>query len=736
MDKYAAKLNDYLISYKNAIASKYLEFSTLLKMRSITRQDFDIAANKVNYFDRVASNIKFFFQDDCTDIFNYYYELSLHLLDPTFTEKDVYYILRLAVIKNHENSSDSQTELINLEAIQKHDFKSFGHFQVQSMVESGRLKDLLNGTAQNVTEEEIDFFEELIQDKDKFRISIEDFIIKIEEAYASIDNFESVEATSKLKSSLEKLGVCEECLNKMQKYLDLKLKKHQEKKKKEDTRELENFQNIKDRDNMKVIEKYLLTLEEIKDFVIEEEKNETLENIKEDSRVVEFQMTTHELVNERTGGKALSDLNLLIDYFSKSEEECLNGNILFRNFYLASDYMRNIPGIKTIDAYQLIATIVRRNHKITEKSPNKLVFDLEALKRINFKTITQERVLEIFKDENTLKKYAKDEGLTEEEQIQRKEIGKHLDELVHDYRDFCKNNDDFYKNFVQIFPNITLESIIEGLKCLNELGVSADLLYDFKNAFLSIFRTNLHKSMETLDLELNHVYLEILIEEEKEREKIEKEIINHNNLVSLKKESASKEGTKANINEVPVKVYLTEKEVRELKKYIREFYDTYHARIVKLPNYEELIECINKLEKLEEGIYAVQRFLSLTLSEILALKDANYLNDYEKLITLIGYLIKYKVPRDKIDMLIRQYKKLKHRSSDLVEALKESLDEIRTYDESLAEDTEMLLSEIEVSSKEDYDAIISLLEEIFRSLGKYEVRTDYEYKKGLEKLGS
>ena len=77
--------------------------------------------------------------------------------------------------------------------------------------------------------------------------------------------------------------------------------------------------------------------------------------------------------------------------------------------------MRSVFGVKTMDAYQLIATMVRRNHKITEHSESKLVFDLEAVKRIDFKTMTQERVLEIFKDEVTLARYVKGENLTEEE---------------------------------------------------------------------------------------------------------------------------------------------------------------------------------------------------------------------------------------------------------------------------------------------------------------------------------
>ena len=732
VDKYASKLNNYLIRYKKAIAGKYLDFCTLLENHNITKEEFDTAAKKVNYFNRVAGNIKFFFQDECIDIFNYFYELSLHLLDPTFTEKDSYNILRFAIIKNYKNSLSLQNEMINLEALLKHKFKTFRPFQVQILFENGRLKELLDGTAKDITEREISFLDELAENEDEFDISIENFRIKIKTAYKCIDKFESIFDIFKLKKSLEDLGVCDECLKRVQKYLDSKLKNYQEKREKEELREI---QKMKESDTMKLIEKYLLTLEDIKEFVSEEEKKETIERIEEKTKKIEFEVTGYELVNEITGKVARDELNLLITYFSKSEEECLNSNILFRNFALASEYMRSVFGVKTMDAYQLIATMVRRNHKITEHSESKLVFDLEAVKRIDFKTMTQERVLEIFKDEVTLARYVKGENLTEEEQEQRKEIGSHLDELIHDYKDYCKHNDAFYKNFVQVFPNITLENIIDGLKELKLLGVNDDLLANLKRSFISIFRANIHKSMDIFDLELNHVYLEILIEDEKEREKIEKELLAHNTLVNSKKENASKVASPKATIQTPVKIYLTEKEVRELNKYIREFYNTYHAKIVKLPNYEELLNCIEKMEELEEDFYAIARFIDLALTDIFSLKEANYLNKYDELICLIGYLIKYKIPRDKIDTLIRLYKKLKPCNSDLVEFLKDSLDEIRTYDESLAEDTEMLLSELEISSKEDYDATISLLEEIMASLGKFNLRTDYEYKLGLEKLG-
>ena len=62
-------------------------------------------------------------------------------------------------------------------------------------------------------------------------------------------------------------------------------------------------------------------------------------------------------------------------------------------------------------------------------------------------------------------------------------------------------------------------------------------------------------------------------------------------------------------------------------------------------------------------------------------------------------------------------------------------DEICLYDESLGNDVKFLLDSLEANSKEDYDAIVHLLEDCLKEFEKYSARTEYEYNLGLKKLG-
>ena len=287
-------------------------------------------------------------------------------------------------------------------------------------------------------------------------------------------------------------------------------------------------------------------------------------------------------------------------------------------------------------------------------------------------------------------------------------------------------------------PKISLEDIIDFIVNLKKLGVVEETINDLKRYFLSLFKTNINSDTKIYDLELNQIYINMLTDDEKERDNLAKLLKYHNNIIEtqirneLEREKNSEDNNPENTS-VKKPNILTEKEVRELKKYLRKFYDTYNVRLVQTPSYSEFLQCIEVLERIEETPLDITRLINLSIAPILKLKD--YFNDYKELINFISILIKYKISRKDIDSFIIKYKNLKPEKIDLVEFFEASLDEICLYDESLGNDVKFLLDSLEANSKEDYDAIVHLLEDCLKEFEKYSARTEYEYNLGLKKLG-
>lgn len=726
MERYIAHLNSYLDDYKTELKKRFIEINISYKRGTLSKEEFEKSKNEIHYYNKIVSNIAIFFSDTCEDIFGYFYELSCHLVPECFSSKDAYLILRFAVEKNYRNSLITYDEIPGIEKVQEYKFKSMSTEEVTSLVENNRINDLLDGTAKNVTDREIAFLKEFNENFDKFKVSIVDVKNKIKDAYEALDKFDSFEDIVRLNDALRALGVSDVCLSNINTHLRYKVNKKVKKEQEKSGRSI----------NMRVVDKYLTVLANVKKMIAEQEKTATVEKIMKNGKQTVFEVSDTIMVNNATGKPAREEIDEISKYFSFPDDTYVENKIFFRDFFRVSSYLDSSFGITPKEAYQIIALVTKRNYEIAALTDSKNIVDLEALRRIPFKTITNAEVEHIFMNPELLKKFAGEVGLTKEEKKQHDEIEKYIDEFIQDYTDFCQTNDAFYLGFVCNFPNINLEDIINAYNSLKGLNVKPSIIDTLVTYFVNVFRATMRNSNEVFDMELNDTYLEMLVKDEEEREEIHDDMVRHNEQVERRIEdeiaSMLKQEEKKEVKYEPIR-YLTEKDVRDLKKYVRKFYDTYHGRLVSLPNYEELIKCVKDLERLEEDWYSISRFMSLVISELIT--QDSYLDNYDALITLVSYFIKYKVRRDYVDILIRKYKHLRGHSSDLVECMRESLDEIRVYDESLADDVEMLLNEISVSTKEDYDAIISLLEECMNSTQEFTLKTDYEYNLGLKKLG-
>ncbi len=489
---------------------------------------------------------------------------------------------------------------------------------------------------------------------------------------------------------------------------------------------------------MTAIEKYLITLEEILEGIKKEEREKDIKEIKSVNGKITIKCKETQFIDATTLESAASKIREIINYLKKPNDKCIGEKLFFVNYDSVTYYMKRGFGIKPSDAYQILACIIERNYKISSLTNERAVLDIDELRAVKFKKVTVEEVIAIFKDQKKLRRFSLKTDLDEREKEIQSEIESHLDEFVFDYTEFCKYNEKIYLNFIKKVPKITLEDIIDFILDLKKLGVVEETINDLKGYFLSLFKTNINSDTKIYDLELNQIYINMLTDDEKERANLTKLLEYHNNIIEtqirneLEQEKNSRNNSPKN-TPVIIQNILTEKEVKQLKKYLRKFYDTYKVKLVQTPSYSEFLECIEVLERLEETPLDITRLINLSLAPILKLKD--YFSDYKELINFISILIKYKISRKDIDSFIIKYKNLKPEKIDLVEFFEASLDEICLYDESLGNDVKFLLDSLEANSKEDYDAIVHLLEDCLKEFEKYSARTEYEYNLGLKKLG-
>lgn len=405
---------------------------------------------------------------------------------------------------------------------------------------------------------------------------------------------------------------------------------------------------------MTAIEKYLITLEEILEGIKKEEREKDIKEIKSVNGKITIKCKETQFIDATTLESAASKIREIINYLKKPNDKCIGEKLFFVNYDSVTYYMKRGFGIKPSDAYQILACIIERNYKISSLTNERAVLDIDELRAVKFKKVTVEEVIAIFKDQKKLRRFSLKTDLDEREKEIQAEIESHLDEFVFDYTEFCKYNEKIYLNFIKKVPKISLEDIIDFIVNLKKLGVVEETINELKGYFLSLFKTNINSDTKIYDLELNQIYIDMLTDDEKERDNLAKLLKYHNNVIETQKrneldrEKNSEDNNPENTS-VKKSNILTEKEVRELKKYLRKFYDTYNVRLVQTPSYSEFLQCIEVLERLEETPLDITRLINFSIAPILELKD--YFNDYEELINFISILIKYKISRKDIDSL-------------------------------------------------------------------------------------
>lgn len=484
-------------------------------------------------------------------------------------------------------------------------------------------------------------------------------------------------------------------------------------------------------DNMeKSIKNFIDYLEEVYEKLDRNKKGVRVNKIKQVEDRLIIQLDSVSPKNFRYSDEIQTEIGHILRILKTPEDEIEMRKEVFDDFSILSAYLQ-MTDFSIHDIYQIITFFINRNIKlcITE---NSITIDMNVLKKMKFETIDIKDLFKKISDGEINDFFNSDEEeLTELEKMQIKELNRRMPEFTRDLNAVRKHTLNFEKHILNKMPNILLDDIMEakialrGLKC-SEYIVDKIVLY-----LLKVYEKNLHNLSEVIDIDLTDVYINVLFPLSTDEEgKVIKDgmysknmyhknlIRNHNKGLEVKNKPQEPKKEE--------KKYLTEADVRELNKFIRKFYSLYNIEIISIPNYEELLELIEDMEKLEVKPLEITRYLSKLLDSP-ELPD-NLITTQQELLTITNKLIKYKVSGIEIAAFIRRYRSnfRKTYENSIAEYL-DRVEEIKFYDATIESDLSELYETSLSADQENYLIIVSMIQEYLDMLSKYNLSVDYEY---------
>lgn len=484
-------------------------------------------------------------------------------------------------------------------------------------------------------------------------------------------------------------------------------------------------------DNMeKSIMNFIDFLEEV-DAKLEKNKQAMkINKVKHTNSKIILQIDTLSPENLEIANEIQTEIGNIIRIIKTPEEELEIRKEIFDDYPILSDYIE-IANLNSRDIYQIITFFINRNIK-SKISEDAITIEMNVLKNMQFQTFTMNDLLKkIMAGEINDFMNSDEDKLNEVEQKQYEEFNRRLPEFTRGLSDTCKHTLNFQKYILDKMPNILLDDIMEAKIALRGLRCSEYIINKMVVYLLKVYEKNLHNHNKAIDIDLTDVYINVLfpLTKDKDGNIIKDEmyskntyhknlIRNHNNEMEIKKrpQEVKKEEKK----------YLSEDDVRALNKFIRKFYSLYNVEIISIPNYDELLELIADMEKLEVNPLEIKRYLGMLLSS--PELPANLVTTQKELLTIANILIKYKVSGMDIDFFIRKYRPNFRKTYDnSISEYLDRIEEIKFYDSEIASDLDDLYETSLSSDEKDYLLIVSMIQEYLDMLRIYNNSVDYEY---------
>lgn len=291
------------------------------------------------------------------------------------------------------------------------------------------------------------------------------------------------------------------------------------------------------------------------------------------------------------------EINTIREFFKRINES--DDKALLTDFIKFSEILEELP-MTPKERAQIIIEAFKKNTRSgilsVDDFSTSFVIDANKIVTVKFKTISDDQIFKMFKSGTILDFiYQDEENITPEVRAQ-------IDELIDRKDEYCLDTIKIYDDTLRLY-----ELLIEkdGKQTDDEIALVGKIMLSNR-------------------LSQNNVDDVIKYLTNKRNKQLEKQ---------AKKEANEFVVVKPKVEEVKKSNLVTEKEYRQIKKEIRQYYDLYHMEIVSEIDYETMIRLTSLMLRIGINKDEIKRFISKVKDTFVVSDNAitNFVHEYDRL---------------------------------------------------------------------------------------------------------
>lgn len=291
------------------------------------------------------------------------------------------------------------------------------------------------------------------------------------------------------------------------------------------------------------------------------------------------------------------EINTIREFFKRINES--DDKALLTDFIKFSETLEELP-MTPKERAQIIIEAFKKNTRSgilsVDDFSTSFVIDANKIVTVKFKTISDDQIFKMFKSGTIL------DFIYQDEENITPEVRAKIDELIDRKDKYCLDTIKIYDDTLRLY-----ELLIEkdGKQTDDEIALVGKIMLSNR-------------------LSQNNVDDVIKYLTNKRNKQLEKQ---------AKKEASEFVVVKPKVEEVKKSNLVTEKEYRQIKKEIRQYYDLYHMEIVSEIDYETMIRLTSLMLRIGINKDEIKRFISKVKDTFVMSDNAitNFVHEYDRL---------------------------------------------------------------------------------------------------------
>lgn len=291
------------------------------------------------------------------------------------------------------------------------------------------------------------------------------------------------------------------------------------------------------------------------------------------------------------------EINTIREFFKRINES--DDKALLTDFIKFSEILEELP-MTPKERAQIIIEAFKKNTRSgilsVDDFSTSFVIDANKIVTVKFKTISDDQIFKMFKSGTIL------DFIYQDEENITPEVRAKIDELIDRKDEYCLDTIKIYDDTLRLY-----ELLIEkdGKQTDDEIALVGKIMLSNR-------------------LSQNNVDDVIKYLTNRKNKQLEKQ---------AKKEASEFVVVKPKVEEVKKSNLVTEKEYRQIKKEIRQYYDLYHMEIVSEIDYETMIRLTSLMLRIGINKDEIKRFISKVKDTFVVSDNAitNFVHEYDRL---------------------------------------------------------------------------------------------------------